>query len=193
MSNLDSAIVYAKENQEEFLEDLISYLRISSVSTLPEHEPDMQRAAKWTADQLLEFGFESVAVMPTSGHPVVYGEWLKAGTDVPTILFYGHYDVQPPDPLDLWISEPFEPQVRGDNIFARGASDMKGQVVAHLKAGVGDGSFGLFFTTAGFFFTISLTILRAALKSSFILKVTTSSYLMARYSSSNRSGASSAL
>ena len=134
MPNLDSAIVYAKEHQGEFLEDLISYLRIPSVSTLSEHEPDIQRAAKWTADQLLEFGFESVAVMPTSGHPVVYGEWLKTGADVPTILFYGHYDVQPPDPLDLWTSEPFEPQVRGDNIFARGASDMKGQIIAHLKA-----------------------------------------------------------
>jgi len=134
MPNLDSAIVYAKEHQGEFLEDLISYLRIPSVSTLPEHEPDIQRAAKWTADQLSEFGFESVAVMPTSGHPVVYGEWLKTGADVPTILFYGHYDVQPPDPLDLWTSEPFEPQVRGDNIFARGASDMKGQIIAHLKA-----------------------------------------------------------
>ena len=134
MPNLDSAIVYAKEHRGEFLEDLISYLRIPSVSTLSEHEPDIQRAAKWTADQLLEFGFESVSVMPTSGHPVVYGEWLKTGADVPTILFYGHYDVQPPDPLDLWTSEPFEPQVRGDNIFARGASDMKGQIIAHLKA-----------------------------------------------------------
>ena len=134
MSNLDSAIAYAKEHQGEFLEDLISYLRIPSVSTLPDHEPDMHQAAKWTADQLVEFGFESVAVMPTSGHPVVYGEWLKAGADAPTILFYGHYDVQPPDPLDLWISKPFEPQVRGDDIFARGASDMKGQIVAHLKA-----------------------------------------------------------
>ncbi|TET80361.1 MAG: dipeptidase [Anaerolineales bacterium] len=127
-------MVYAKEHRGEFLEDLISYLRIPSVSTLSEHEPDIQRAAKWTADQLLEFGFESVSVMPTSGHPVVYGEWLKTGADVPTILFYGHYDVQPPDPLDLWTSEPFEPQVRGDNIFARGASDMKGQIIAHLKA-----------------------------------------------------------
>lgn len=134
MSNLDSAIVYAKEHRGEFLEDLISYLRIPSVSTLSEHEPDIQRAAKWTADQLLEFGFESVAVMPTSGHPVVYGEWLKTGADAPTILFYGHYDVQPPDPLDLWTSDPFEPQVRGDNLFARGASDMKGQIIAHLKA-----------------------------------------------------------
>jgi len=134
MPNLDSAIVYAKEHRGEFLEDLISYLRIPSVSTLPEHEPDVQRAAKWTADQLVEFGFESVAVMPTSGHPIVYGEWLKTDADVPTILFYGHYDVQPPDPLDLWTNDPFEPQVRGDKLFARGASDMKGQIIAHLKA-----------------------------------------------------------
>ncbi len=134
MPDLEAALAYAKDHQAEFLEDLLSFLRIPSISTLPDHKKDMNKAADWIANQLEGFGFESVAVMPTAGHPVVYGEWMGAGKDMPTILFYGHYDVQPPDPLELWISEPFQPQVRGENLFARGASDMKGQIVAHLKA-----------------------------------------------------------
>jgi acetylornithine deacetylase/succinyl-diaminopimelate desuccinylase-like protein len=134
MPDLDAALAYAKDHQTDFLEEFLSFLRIPSISTLPDHKKDMFKAADWVANQLTSFGFESVAVMPTAGHPVVYGEWMKAGKDAPTILFYGHYDVQPPDPLELWISEPFEPQVRGDNLYARGASDMKGQIVAHLKA-----------------------------------------------------------
>lgn len=113
MPNSEIAIAYAREHQQAFLEDLKALLRIPSISTLPERQPDMQRAAEWVADQLRDFGLESVAVMPTTGHPVVYGEWLKAGPESPTILFYGHYDVQPVDPLNLWISGPFDPQVRG--------------------------------------------------------------------------------
>ncbi|NOZ29300.1 MAG: dipeptidase [Chloroflexi bacterium] len=134
MSELDAAINYAREHEQAFLEDLKALLRIPSISALPEWKPDIQRAAEWIAAQLQDLGFDAVQVMPTKGHPVVYGEWLKAGPDAPTILFYGHYDVQPADPLELWETDPFDPQVRGDNIFARGASDMKGQVVAHLKA-----------------------------------------------------------
>ncbi|HEY44829.1 MAG TPA: dipeptidase [Anaerolineae bacterium] len=134
MADLESALAYARDHQKDFLEEFISFLRIPSVSTLPDHKDDMYRAADWIIKQLESIGFESVAVMPTGGHPVVYGEWMKAGEDAPTILFYGHYDVQPPDPLELWLSEPFEPQLRGDDLFARGASDMKGQIVAHLKA-----------------------------------------------------------
>jgi acetylornithine deacetylase/succinyl-diaminopimelate desuccinylase-like protein len=134
MSDLESALTYAEDHRKDFLEEFISFLRIPSISTLPDHKDDMYRAADWTANQLRDLGFDSVAVMATARHPVVYGEWMKAGKDAPTILFYGHYDVQPPDPLELWISEPFEPQVRGDDLFARGASDMKGQIVAHLKA-----------------------------------------------------------
>jgi acetylornithine deacetylase/succinyl-diaminopimelate desuccinylase-like protein len=134
MDDLESGLAYARDHQKDFLEDFISFLRIHSISTLPEHKEDMHRAADWVAKQLESNGFESVAVMPTGGHSVVYGEWMKAGEDAPTILFYGHYDVQPPDPLDLWLSDPFEPQVREDDLFARGASDMKGQIVAHLKA-----------------------------------------------------------
>jgi len=134
MHNLESAIAYAKEHQQAFLNDLQALLRIPSISTLPERRSDVRRAAEWIANQLRDLGLDSVAVMPTAGHPVVYGEWLKASSEAPTILFYGHYDVQPADPLALWISDPFDPQVRGENIFARGASDMKAQLVAHLKA-----------------------------------------------------------
>lgn len=134
MPDPEAAIAYAREHQQAFLEDLKALLYIPSVSTLPERQPDMRRAAEWVAGQLKAFGLDSVTVMPTAGHPVVYGERLKAGPEAPTILFYGHYDVQPADPLDLWTSDPFDPQVRGDDIFARGASDNKGQIVAHLKA-----------------------------------------------------------
>lgn len=132
MAALQKAIDYANEHQAEFLEQLNALLRIKSVSTLPEHKADMQEAAGWLAGQLNDLGFDSVDIMPTAGHPVVYGERLQS--DGPTILMYGHYDVQPADPLELWESDPFDPVVRGDNLFARGASDMKGQVVAHIKA-----------------------------------------------------------
>ena len=93
----------------------------------------MLRAALWVADHLRGLGIENVEIMPTGGHPVVYGEWLKR-PGAPTVLVYGHYDVQPPDPLDLWETPPFEPVVRGDRLFGRGASDMKGQVIATFKA-----------------------------------------------------------
>jgi acetylornithine deacetylase/succinyl-diaminopimelate desuccinylase-like protein len=134
MSDLSKAISYATDHDEQSLGYFKDLLRIPSVSTLPEHEEDITRAANWIAEQLRSLGFEKVSILPTKRHPVVYGEWLKAGPDAPTILFYGHYDVQPVDPLDEWESDPFDPQVRGENIYARGASDMKGQIVAHLQA-----------------------------------------------------------
>lgn len=134
MPSPDAAIAYARDNRSRFLEDLKTFIRIPSVSTLTEHKSDMHRAADWLADQLRSFGFEAVDVLPTAGHPVVTGEWRQAGPDAPTLLFYGHYDVQPVDPIELWQSDPFDPQIRGENLYARGASDMKGQTVAHLKA-----------------------------------------------------------
>ncbi len=130
----EAAVQYAKEHENDFLDDLITLLRIPSVSTLPEHQADMQKAATWIAERLKSMQFDNVQVMPTDRHPVVYGEHLKAGKSAPTLLFYGHYDVQPSDPLEEWKSDPFDPQIRGDDIFARGASDMKAQVVAHLSA-----------------------------------------------------------
>jgi acetylornithine deacetylase/succinyl-diaminopimelate desuccinylase-like protein len=133
MSESSKAIAYAKNNRERYLAELKELLAIPSISTLSQHQPDMQRAAEWLSKQLSGIGFKNVEIMPTAGHPVVYGEWLgKPGK--PTVLVYGHYDVQPVDPLNEWTTAPFEPTVRGDNIYARGASDMKGQALAFLKA-----------------------------------------------------------
>ncbi len=134
MSVPENAVKYAKEHEQEFLEDLKALLRIPSISTLPEHDPDMQNAAEWIAARLKDLGFDEVRIIPTDKHPVVFGQWLKAGPSAPTMLVYGHYDVQPTDPIDEWKSDPFEPDIRGDDIFARGASDMKAQVIAHLAA-----------------------------------------------------------
>jgi len=128
------ALEYAQANQDRFLAELTEFLRIPSVSTQPEHKPDIERAAAWLRDKLLAAGFPRAEVMSTPGHPVVYAEWLAAGPEAPTILIYGHYDVQPPDPLELWDTPPFEPTIVGDDLFARGASDDKGQLYVHVKA-----------------------------------------------------------
>ncbi len=129
-----NALDYAHQNNARFLEELKEFLAIPSISTDPEHNADTLRCAEWVADQLKSLGMEKVQIMPTGGHPVVYGEQMKAGKDAPTVMIYGHYDVQPVDPLELWNSDPFKAEVRGDSLFARGASDMKGQVIASLKA-----------------------------------------------------------
>jgi len=125
---------YAHENYGKFLNDLKDFLAIPSISTSTEYKRDMQRAAEWVADQLRSLGMEKVKIMPTGGHPAVYGEQFKAGKDAPTVLIYGHYDIQPVDPIELWKSDPFKAEVRGDNLYARGSSDMKGQVMASIKA-----------------------------------------------------------
>jgi len=124
---------YIQENENRFLEDLKGWLRIPSISTQPEHAGDIRRAAEYAADQLRHIGFENVEVISTQRHPLVYGEWLKA-PGKPTVLIYGHYDVQPVDPIDLWESPPFEPTIRGDNLYARGAVDDKGQTMLVFKA-----------------------------------------------------------
>jgi acetylornithine deacetylase/succinyl-diaminopimelate desuccinylase-like protein len=133
MSQLLNAIKYARMNDERYLTELKELLTIPSISTFSENKPDMRRAAEWIAQQLRGMNLNNVQVMPTDGHPVVYGESLGA-QGKPTVLVYGHYDVQPADPLDEWTNPPFDPVVRGDNIYARGASDMKGQLHAFLKA-----------------------------------------------------------
>jgi acetylornithine deacetylase/succinyl-diaminopimelate desuccinylase-like protein len=115
------------------LASLQEFLRIPSISALPEHAADARRAADWLADALRAAGVENVEVTETSGHPVVYGDWLRA-EGAPTVIVYGHYDVQPVDPLDEWTSPPFEPVVDGDRILARGAADDKGQIHAHVVA-----------------------------------------------------------
>ncbi len=128
-----SAVAYAEENHPRFLDELKALLRIPSVSTLPEHKEDCRRAAGVLAAELGRIGMENVRILETSGHPLVYADWLHAAGK-PTVLCYGHYDVQPPDPLDEWITPPFEPTERNGNIYARGAVDDKGQVWAQMKA-----------------------------------------------------------
>ena len=128
------ALQYAREHREQFLNDLKAIVSIPSVSTDDAYKPGIQQAAEWVAAQLRDLGMDRVQVYPTARHPVVYGEWLGAGADRPTVLIYGHYDVQPVDPVELWTTPPFEPTLRGDNLYGRGASDMKGQVAASLKA-----------------------------------------------------------
>ena len=134
MTGRERAVAYVREHREAFLESLKEFLRIPSISTTPEHADDVREAAEWVADYLRALGLANVRVYPTSGHPVVYGESLAAGEGAPTVLIYGHYDVQPADPLDLWETPPFEPSIRGEHIYARGATDMKGQVMATLAA-----------------------------------------------------------
>jgi acetylornithine deacetylase/succinyl-diaminopimelate desuccinylase-like protein len=124
---------HLEATREERLDSLKEFLRIPSISGLPEHAPDVRRAAEWLATTLREAGVEHVDVAETGGHPVVYGDWLHSD-GAPTILVYGHYDVQPVDPLDLWHSPPFEPEVEGDRLMARGAADDKGQIHAHAMA-----------------------------------------------------------
>jgi acetylornithine deacetylase/succinyl-diaminopimelate desuccinylase-like protein len=134
MPSSDAAVTYARKNQERAIDDLRQLIRIPSVSMLPEHQPDMQRGAEWVAERLKGLSVQDVRVLPTAGHPVVYGRWDGAGVAAPTILVYGHYDVQPVDPLELWQSDPFQAEQRGDNLYGRGASDMKGQLIAFLQA-----------------------------------------------------------
>jgi acetylornithine deacetylase/succinyl-diaminopimelate desuccinylase-like protein len=124
---------YYQEHQAEFLEGLKAFLRIPSISTLSEHKPDIRRAAEFARNELRKAGMTAAELIEGEGNPLVYAEWLGA-PGKPTILFYGHYDVQPPDPLDEWKSPPFDPQVRGDNLYARGSADDKGQVYIQIKA-----------------------------------------------------------
>ena len=128
-----SAQTFVDLNRDRLLEELFEFLRIPSISTLPEHLPDVGRAAEFVASGLRGVGMENVEIIPTGGHPLVYCDWLHA-PGKPTLLCYGHYDVQPPDPLELWVSKPFDPTVRDGSIYARGAADDKGQMYIHIKA-----------------------------------------------------------
>lgn len=128
-----SAVAFARQNQPRFLDELKALLRIPSISTLPEHKADCRAAAEAVAAELKRIGMENVRLIETEGHPMVYSDWLHAASK-PAVLVYGHYDVQPPDPLDEWLSPPFEPTERDGNLYARGAVDDKGQVWAQVKA-----------------------------------------------------------
>jgi acetylornithine deacetylase/succinyl-diaminopimelate desuccinylase-like protein len=139
---MSAAIDYARSNQPRFLDEWKSLLRIPSVSTDPDHRADVRLAAEFLAAELTRIGMQNVRVIETGnepgkegriGHPLVYADWLHA-PGKPTVLMYGHYDVQPPDPLDEWLSPPFEPTERDGNLYARGAVDDKGQMYMHVKA-----------------------------------------------------------
>ncbi len=129
-----AAIQYAHENAQRFLEDLRTFASIASISTDEKSKGEIMHGAEWLADHLRNLGVKNVQIFETPGHPVVYGEWLQAGKTAPTALVYGHYDVQPVDPLNLWTSGPFTPEVRGDYIYGRGCTDMKGQILVSLHA-----------------------------------------------------------
>jgi acetylornithine deacetylase/succinyl-diaminopimelate desuccinylase-like protein len=124
---------FIEKNKERFLEELFSFLRIPSVSTDPNHKADVARAAHFVAESLKAAGLENIEIIPTAKHPLVYADWMHA-PGKPTVLCYGHYDVQPPDPLAEWKSPPFEPTLRDGNIYARGSADDKGQMYMHVKA-----------------------------------------------------------
>jgi acetylornithine deacetylase/succinyl-diaminopimelate desuccinylase-like protein len=130
---MDKVIDYINVNRDRYLEELKALLAIPSISALPQHAADVRRCAEWCADEMRRIGLENVRLIDTAGNPVVYGDWLHADGQ-PTILFYGHYDVQPVDPLELWESPPFEATVRDGEIYARGSADDKGQVFMHFKA-----------------------------------------------------------
>ena len=138
MPTTDAALdAHLDQTRDARLESYKAFLRIPSISAIPAYADDCRRAAEWLVAALTEAGVENVEVIETGGHPIVYADWLHA-PDAPTVIVYGHYDVQPVDPLDLWTSPPFEPVVVGDRILARGAADDKGQVHAHVMAAGGD-------------------------------------------------------
>jgi acetylornithine deacetylase/succinyl-diaminopimelate desuccinylase-like protein len=124
---------YIQANRQRFLDELLDFLRIPSISADTKYKDDVMRAANWLSAELKRIGMDSVEIFPTKGHPIVYGE-KKVSASLPTILVYGHYDVQPPDPLNLWNSPPFEPVIKDEKIYARGSCDDKGQVYMHVKA-----------------------------------------------------------
>src|ERR1700712_4064240 len=130
---LDTELAFCEQNKANALEELKDFLRIPSISTLPEHAADVRKAAEFLATELRRIGMENVRLIEGDGHPLVYADHLHAAGK-PTVLCYGHYDVQPPDPLDEWLSPPFEPTERNGNIYARGAVDDKGQLWMEVKA-----------------------------------------------------------
>ncbi|MFM1745454.1 MAG: hypothetical protein RLZZ630_1391, partial [Bacteroidota bacterium] len=130
---MDSIQAYISQNQDRFLDELKDFLRIPSVSADSRYKGDVARAAEFVREALIRAGADTVEICPTPGHPIVYGEKI-IDPNLPTVVVYGHYDVQPADPLDLWDSPPFEPVIKDGKIYARGACDDKGQVFMHIKA-----------------------------------------------------------
>ncbi len=129
---MENTLKFIEENKERFLEELKDYLRIPSISAVEEHKSDMLKCADFVVSKMKEAGIKKTKIFKTKGHPIVYGEWSGA-KGAPTVLIYGHYDVQPPEPLELWKTPPFEPDIRDGKIYARGANDNKGQNFVHIK------------------------------------------------------------
>ncbi len=130
---MENVVEYINSNREKYVEELKDFLKIPSISTLAENKKDMLTAAEFVVNKLREAGMENVKIIETKGHPLVYADWLHA-PGKPTVLVYGHYDVQPVDPINLWDSPPFEPVIKDGNIYARGATDDKGQMYMHIKS-----------------------------------------------------------
>ncbi len=130
MKHIEASLIYAHKKHQEFLNELITFARIPSISTDPEHKQDILNSATWVANKLDDLEMNNVKVYPTEGHPIVYADSLNHKPNAPTLLIYGHYDVQIAEPLEKWYSDPFKPEIRGENIYARGISDMKGQIAA---------------------------------------------------------------
>jgi acetylornithine deacetylase/succinyl-diaminopimelate desuccinylase-like protein len=127
----NNVVDFINLHRDRYVEELKSYLAIPSISALPQHAGDIRACAEWTAAELTRIGMQNVRLIETPGNPVVYADWLNA-PGAPTLLFYGHYDVQPDDPLDLWESPPFEATIRDGEIYARGSADDKGQIFMHF-------------------------------------------------------------
>lgn len=131
---MEKLLKYIESSRDSFVTELKEFLKIPSISTNPENKKDVRNCAEFLEKELISIGLENVSIYETKGHPIVYGEWLHAGKEMPTLLIYGHYDVQPVDPVELWTDPPFSPVIKGENIYARGAADDKGQVFIHLKS-----------------------------------------------------------
>lgn len=131
---MEKVLKYIESNKDKFVDELKEFLKIPSISTNPENKNDVRDCASFIENEMKTIGLENVRILETKGHPIVYGDWLHAGKELPILLIYGHYDVQPVDPIELWTDPPFTPTVKDGKIFARGAADDKGQVFIHLKS-----------------------------------------------------------
>ncbi len=129
---MNNIIEYINSNKKRYIDELVEFLKIPSISSNPDNKKDMLTCAKFVESKLAELGTKNLKIYETKGHPIVYGELMEA-PGKPTILIYGHYDVQPVDPLELWETPPFEPSIRGEYIYARGSADDKGQIYLHIK------------------------------------------------------------
>ena len=139
MNEMSAINTYIQENKDRFVDELLDFLKIPSISADPQYAGDVKKASEYLSARMIDAGIDNVQIFPTAGHPIVYGEKM-INPSLPTVLVYGHYDVQPPDPIDLWESGPFEPVIKSTDlhpdgaIFARGACDDKGQMYMHVKA-----------------------------------------------------------